>query len=147
MQLHELKRHNPNRKSRQIGRGGKRGTTSGRGTKGQISRSGRKVRPELRDVIKKLPKLRGRGKNSNLPLFAKPAVVTLSTLEKNFEKGETVTRLGLVDKKLARPVSGRLPVVKILNSGTLSKALIIKGCNVSAGAKAVIEKVGGSIVE
>lgn len=62
MQFHSLKRKTPNKKSQQVGRGGTRGKTAGRGTKGQNARSGRKKRPELRDVIKRVPKLRGRGK-------------------------------------------------------------------------------------
>lgn len=64
MQFHTLKRKTPNKKSRSVGRGGKRGKTSGRGTKGQNARAGRKKRPELRDFIKRIPKLRGRGKSS-----------------------------------------------------------------------------------
>ncbi len=63
MQFHTLKRHTPNKKSKQVGRGGTRGKTSGRGTKGQNARAGRKKRPELRDFIKRVPKLRGRGKS------------------------------------------------------------------------------------
>lgn len=63
MQFHSLKRKTPNKKSRQVGRGGTRGKTSGRGTKGQNARAGRKKRPELRDFIKRVPKLRGRGKS------------------------------------------------------------------------------------
>jgi large subunit ribosomal protein L15 len=65
MQFHTLKRKTPNKKSTQVGRGGTRGKTSGRDTKGQNARAGRKKRPELRDFIKRVPKLRGRGKNSN----------------------------------------------------------------------------------
>ncbi len=65
MQFHTLKRKTPNIRSKQVGRGGTRGKTSGRGTKGQNARAGRKKRPELRDFIKRVPKLRGRGKNSN----------------------------------------------------------------------------------
>lgn len=64
MQFHTLKRHTPNKKSQRVGRGGKRGKTAGRGTKGQNARAGRKKRPELRDFIKRVPKLRGRGKSS-----------------------------------------------------------------------------------
>lgn len=62
MQFHTLKRKNPNKKGRQVGRGGTRGKTAGRGTKGQNARAGRKKRPEIRDTIKRVPKLRGRGK-------------------------------------------------------------------------------------
>ncbi|MSR87620.1 MAG: hypothetical protein EXS69_00410 [Candidatus Zambryskibacteria bacterium] len=64
MQFHTLKRKTANKKSRQVGRGGTRGKTSGRGTKGQNARAGHKNRPELRDFIKRVPKLRGRGKSS-----------------------------------------------------------------------------------
>lgn len=63
MQFHTIKRKTPNKKSKQVGRGGTRGKTAGRGTKGQNARSGRKKRPEIRDTIKRIPKLRGRGKN------------------------------------------------------------------------------------
>ena len=52
MQIHEIKRKNTNKKSVQIGRGGKRGKTSGRGMKRQTARSGHKDRPVLRDQIK-----------------------------------------------------------------------------------------------
>lgn len=64
MQYHTLTSRTPRKHSRSVGRGGKRGKTSGRGTKGQNARAGRKKRPELRDFIKRVPKLRGRGKSS-----------------------------------------------------------------------------------
>lgn len=59
MQIHELKRKNKNKRDRLVGRGGKHAKTSGRGGKGQTARAGNKRRPELRDIIKKLPKNRG----------------------------------------------------------------------------------------
>ncbi len=59
MQIHNLKRVHKNKFDRIVGRGGKRGKTSGRGGKGQTARSGNKRRPELRDIIKRLPKNRG----------------------------------------------------------------------------------------
>jgi large subunit ribosomal protein L15 len=64
MQFHNLKPKTKRKTSAQVGRGGKRGKTSGKGTKGQNARAGRKKRPELRDFIKRIPKLRGRGVNS-----------------------------------------------------------------------------------
>lgn len=64
MQFHTLKVKTKRRRARQVGRGGTRGKTSGRGTKGQNARAGHKKRPELRDFIKRIPKLRGRGKSS-----------------------------------------------------------------------------------
>ncbi|MES2023783.1 MAG: hypothetical protein V4439_03805 [Patescibacteria group bacterium] len=59
MQTHNLKREHKNKKDRIVGRGGKHAKTSGRGGKGQTARAGNKRRPELRDIIKKLPKNRG----------------------------------------------------------------------------------------
>src|SRR5665811_1705262 len=59
MQTHDLKRKHKNKKDRLVGRGGKHAKTSGRGGKGQTARSGNKRRPELRDIIKRLPKNRG----------------------------------------------------------------------------------------
>ncbi len=59
MQLHNLKRIHKNKKDRIVGRGGKHAKTSGRGGKGQTARAGNKRRPELRDIIKKLPKNSG----------------------------------------------------------------------------------------
>lgn len=64
MQFHNLQAKTKRKRSRQVGRGGTRGKTSGRGTKGQNARAGNKKRPELRDVIKRVPKLRGRGRSS-----------------------------------------------------------------------------------
>ncbi len=64
MQLHNLQSRTKRIRSRQVGRGGRRGKTAGRGTKGQNARAGRKKRPEIRDIIKRIPKLRGRGRSS-----------------------------------------------------------------------------------
>ena len=64
MQFHNLVSKTKRKRSRQVGRGGTRGKTSGRGTKGQNARAGRKKRPEMRDIIKRIPNLRGRGKSS-----------------------------------------------------------------------------------
>lgn len=66
MQFHNLQSKTKRRKGKQVGRGQSSGAgkTSGRGTKGQNARAGRKKRPEIRDAIKRLPKLRGRGVSS-----------------------------------------------------------------------------------
>ncbi|TAJ14301.1 50S ribosomal protein L15, partial [Patescibacteria group bacterium] len=55
MELNQLKRPKGLKASRRVGRGGTRGKTSGRGTKGQKARAGAKFRPEWRDIIKKIP--------------------------------------------------------------------------------------------
>jgi len=59
MQLHEIQPIHKNKSKKRVGRGGKRGTYSGRGLKGQKSRAGRKIRPAIRDLMQRTPKLRG----------------------------------------------------------------------------------------
>lgn len=56
MQIHQIKPKIRKEPKKRVGRGGKRGTYSGRGSKGQKARAGHRIRPYLRDVIKKLPK-------------------------------------------------------------------------------------------
>ena len=56
MQTHEIRREHAQKKSKLVGRGGTRGKTSGHGGKGQTARAGHRVRPAMRDIIKKLPK-------------------------------------------------------------------------------------------
>lgn len=142
MQIHNINRKTPNKKSVQVGRGGKRGKTSGRGTKGQKARSGRKLRPELRDEIKKIPKLRGYAFGS---YQAVPVEIKLDAIEKNFSAGETVSPTELLKKGLISLESGKIPKVKILLSGEITKKLSFEKIQVSAKAKEKIEKAGGII--
>lgn len=128
-----------------VGRGGKRGKTSGRGGKGQTARAGNKKRPELRDFIKRIPKLRGRGKNSNKTIETKPTAVNLGVLEAVFKAGDIVSPNTLIEKKLLTTFNGKIPVVKILGGGDFSKKLSFENVKVSKEAKVKIEKAGGSI--
>ena len=116
--------------------------------KGQKARAGHKLRPEMRDFIKKFPKLRGHGKNrartvndSKVPAVA----VNLSVLEEVFAKGDTVNVDTLIEKGVVETMSGKKPKVKILAKGEISKALTIENLPVSEKAKEAIEKVGGSV--
>ena len=145
MQLNQLKRKTSNKKSSRVGRGGKRGKTSGRGHKGQKARTGNSTRPAVRDMIKKLPKLRGRGKNIFKSTKVKPAPVNLSDLDTWFKTGEEVTPKSLLEKSLIKRSKGKLPKVKILSYGKISKKLVISRCSVSESARKEIEKAGGSI--
>ena len=145
MQFHNVKRNNPNKKRMTVARGGKRGKTSGRGGKGQSARAGNKRRPEWRDIIKKLPKLRGRGVNQNKPVSDANFVVNLSALEGAFSANEAITPTILVEKGLVSTWSGNIPAVKILGDGDITKALKISGCAISASAKEKIEKAGGTV--
>lgn len=131
-----------------VGRGGKRGKTSGRGTKGQKARAGHKIRPALRDVIKKLPRLRGVTINKRgfryTSVGAAPVAIPLPVVAAAFGAGETVSPSALFEKGLVRKVRGRMPKVKLLG-GAIDKKLAIEGCLVSAGARAEVEKAGGTV--
>ncbi len=148
MQLHQLQREHPNTTHVQVGRGGKRGKTSGRGMKGQNARSGHRKRPELRDIIKKIPKLRGHGKNRAKSNYLKPesVVVNLSVLETIFETGAQVTPLSLVEMGVIGKARLGLRTVKILGTGNLTKKLTISACDVSATAREKILAAGGEII-
>ncbi len=148
MQLNTISPRTKNKKNPPVGRGGKRGKTSGRGGKGQTARAGHKIRPEVRDLIKKLPKRRGHGKNRARTVRTNRiavSAVNLSALEKAYTAGETVSPASLVARNLVRRAKGRAPNVKILGTGELGKALVVKGCSVSASARAAIAKAGGTI--
>ena len=146
MQLHQLKPKHKLKKKKRVGRGGKRGTYSGRGLKGQRSRAGRKFKPAIRGLIKRYPKLRGyRFKSKVKSQKSKIAILNLETLEKRFNSGEKITPEILLERKIIRRIKGRLPKVKILSRGKLTKKLIIEGCQISKSSKEEIEKAGGSI--
>jgi len=142
MQIHNLKRITKNKKTATVGRGGKRGKTSGRGGKGQTARAGHKVRPEVRDFIKRMPKLRGYAFNSK---NVKASVINVADLELLFVNNDLVNPSTIVKKGILEIGAGKNPKVKILSNGELTKKLEISGCLVSAGAKIKIEKAGGSI--
>lgn len=147
MQLNTLQPKTKATKRPHVGRGGKRGKTSGRGGKGQTARAGHHIRPEVRDLIKKLPKRRGHGKNrartvrtNRIPVSA----VNLDALELNYKAGETVSPATLLAKNIVRRAKGRAPSVKILGTGSLTKALTVVGCALSATAIAAVTKAGGT---
>jgi len=148
MQLHQLKPTLPRKSEKRIGRGGKRGKMSGRGHKGQTARAGNSTRPEMREQIKKLPKLRGHGVNRAEAVNAervRPVVVNLSALEVAFESGASVNPKTLAAAGVISLRGGRVPLVKVLGTGDLTKKIIVTDCTLSASAKAKIEKAGGEV--
>ena len=140
MQMHNLKRNKDNKKHRMVGRGGRRGKTSGRGTKGQKARAGHKIRPAIRDIIKRIPKRRGYRFAS---ISDKNTVLNVNMLEK--AKGTPITPELLIKEGLIRRVDGRTPMVKILGSGEISKAVSTVRLLVSKSAREKIEKAGGTV--
>lgn len=147
MQIHEVKSKTKLKAKKVVGRGGKRGKTAGRGTKGQKARAGHRIRPAIRDIIKKLPKRRGEGASRNQ--FKTPAshsvFIKISALNAAFEDGAQVTPKILIENELIKRSGSRVPSVKILAGGKLDKKLDICGCLVSEGAKAEILKAGGVV--
>lgn len=148
MQLHHLVRPSTLKRSyRRVGRGqsSTRGKQSGRGGKGQTARAGAKMRPELRDIIKKLPKRRGFGKNRGRTVVSRlPAVaISIARLGNLFDSGAEITQKSFAEKGLISARKGE--VVKVVGSGELSKKFSLKGVAVSASARTAIEKAGGSI--
>lgn len=145
MQLHDLQpNHHSSKKKKRVGRGGRRGKTSGRGHKGQKARAGGTPRPQIRDRIKKLPKLRGYNFNSHRE---KPVAVNLSALEGVVSKDDIVTPRFLEEHGLLERESGSLPAVKILGSGEISTAIKVVGCDTSESARNKIEDAGGTVAE
>ena len=100
MQIHDLKRLHKNKKDRMVGRGGKHAKTSGRGGKGQTARAGNKRRPELRDIIKKLPKNRGYAFKSIQKAYKLPLDKTMASGDKKESYKDIRKRLGIKGKHI-----------------------------------------------
>ena len=142
MELNDIKpaagaQHAKRRVGRGIGSG--LGKTAGRGHKGQKSRSGgyHKVGFEggQMPMHRRLPK---RGFKSHLLKFN--AEITLTALE-----ALGLEEVNLVALKQAGAVGEIAKVVKVINTGALTKAVKLTGIGATAGAKAAIEAAGGSV--
>lgn len=125
MLLHEIGNSNRKYLKARVGRGGKRGTTSGKGQKGQKSRAGRRIRPAERELIQRLPKLRG---YKNKPLQENLPVLNIGDLER---------KLDLFKKQHKK--------FKILGVGEIKKPIHLVGLPVSKKAKEKIEAAGGTV--
>lgn len=146
MQIHQIKTINKNKRPKRVGRGGKRGSYSGRGIKGQNSRAGRKFQPAIRQFIKRYPKLRGydfKPQKSTL----QTTVLNLDTLDEKFEATDKITPELLLERKIIRRIKGKMPRVVILGRGEAKKPFVIEGCSISKSAKVKLEKIGGKITE
>jgi len=147
MQSHTIQKGDtPDAKVR-VGRGGKRGKTCGHGHKGQKQHGRHGIRPEMRDFIKSLPKLRGFGKNRARTVNAEKATihgVNLGALAV-FKAGETVSPSTLVAAGVLKREGNKLPKVKILGNGELKAKLTIENCALSKTARDAVEKAGGEV--
>lgn len=143
MNLHTLKPNEGARKKRKrVGRGtgSGHGKTSGRGSKGQNSRSGGGVRPGFEGgqlpLFQRIPK---RGfKNPNRLLYN---VVNIEDLNV-FEENTVVTpELLLSVRLISKPLDG----IKILGNGAIEKKLTVKAHKFSKAAETAIKNIGGTV--
>ncbi|MFA5360405.1 MAG: uL15 family ribosomal protein [Candidatus Paceibacterota bacterium] len=145
MQIHQVRKPNnklSQRKKKRVGRGGKRGTYSGRGIKGQKSRAGAKIKPQVREMVLKFPKKRG-GYFSTLK--KSPIIVKLEDITKFFPEGGVITPKKLRKTNLIKISKSNYRPIKILGAISLSKNYQIKNCLVSEKVKQEIEKAGGKV--
>ena len=142
MKLHELRPNEGSVQTRKrVGRGigSGLGKTSGRGQKGQNSRSGGGVRPGFEGG--QLPLFRRLSKRgfSNARFKTTYATVNVSDLER-FEEGTVVTPALLIETGL---VGKELDGIKVLGNGEITKKLTVQAKVFSKTAKEKIEKIGG----
>jgi len=112
MQINNLKLKTSRKKKKTVGRGGKKGTYSGRGVKGQKSRSGGNVNPLFEGgrstLIGRMKKKRGF--NSH---HTKPVIIKFSDLSKKFENGAEINLEELIKNNLLKKTEAKRGV-KIL---------------------------------
>lgn len=144
LKLSELKPYKGSTKRRKtVGRGvgSGHGTFSGRGAKGQLARSGSSIPVGFEGgrmpLHRQIPKRRGF--TSAIP---KALAISLTVVDRNFNKGETVNPKALFNKGIAKSADLK---VKILGEGELKKNLNFEKVLVSKSAQEKIEKAGGKI--
>ena len=122
------------------GTGSGHGTTAGRGSKGQLSRSGGGKGPGFEGgqtpIYRRLPK---RGFNNKFKV--EYAVVNVGDLERVFESGDKVDGEALREKGLVRGYDVR---VKVLGDGEMTKSLTVHAHKFSESAVSKIKAAGGS---
>jgi large subunit ribosomal protein L15 len=145
MQLNDLRPAEGSKKARKrVGRGNSsgHGTTAGRGTKGQLSRSGggkgAGFEGGQQPLAMRLPKLPGFTNHNRVEY----APVNVARLEGLFNDGDTVDAESLMAKGVIK--HDYIPV-KVLGDGELTKSLTVRVDKVSASAKAKIEAAGGKV--
>lgn len=131
-------------KRKRVGRGGSRGGTSGRGTKGQKARSGagRKIGVAFEGgqmpLHRRLPK---RGFNNDR-FMVSTEIINIEQLEQFFNIDEQVTRESLIEKGLLYKRGAR---VKLLGKGVLTKKLYVVVDACSQQALQAVTSCGGEV--
>jgi large subunit ribosomal protein L15 len=152
LNLSNLKPVQARKDRKRIGRGlgSGKGRYSGRGLKGQKSRSGsHKMRPGFEGgqtpLYMRLGKLRGQHSKDAMPVGphrTSTAPVNVAALEERFDAGGEVTPESLVEKGVLKNTRTD---VKILGNGELTKKLSVTAHAVSVTAREKIEAAGGTI--
>jgi len=127
------------KKKKRVGRGGKRGTYSGKGQKGQRSRSGGRKRLKVksfRRILQRIPKKKG-----FKSIHPKMEIVNIGDLDKKFKNGDVIDLKILLKNGLVGKIKNG---VKILGEGKLTKKLTVKANKFSRSAEKAIKKAGGS---
>ena len=144
MRLNTLKPAEGAKKARRrVGRGmgSGLGKTCGRGHKGQKSRSGGKIRVGFEGgqmpLQRRLPK---RGFRSAM----KKNIAEIRLGELNKVEGEIIDLSSL---RQARLINSQITRAKVIASGELTKTVTLRGVQVTRGARAAIEKAGGTVEE
>ncbi len=141
MQTQNLRPKSPRKKTQRVGRGGKRGTYSGKGQKGQTSRAGHKKFNQTRVMFLRIPKRRGIGNN----VINKYQIdINLDALVKVFNDNATISPKTLKEKGFIKALNTNVKLVG--SKTTLSKKFTIKGIHLSNTLKTQIEKAGGNVV-
>ncbi|MFZ2193630.1 MAG: 50S ribosomal protein L15 [Candidatus Moraniibacteriota bacterium] len=146
MQINDIQLSQKRKKKKIIGRGGKKGTYSGKGNKGQKARSGAHVDPlfeggrsTLIDHMKKK-----RGFTSFKP---KRNVIQLEVLEKTFKNGDIISPETLIKAKLVARKNLVLGIKVLGNSKVTKKFVIEKEIFLSESVKKAIIAAGGEVKE
>lgn len=142
MKQHSLKSTEGSRKARKrVGRGGKTGTYSGRGMKGQNSRTGGGVRPGFEGgqtpLLRRMPKLKGFRNPNKVTYFP----INVGRLNDLFDDGSKVDAAALIEKGVLKKPTA----IKLLGTGDIKKKLTITVELASESALKKVEKAGGKV--
>lgn len=143
LNLSNLRPKQKKKARKRVGRGlgSGRGTYSGRGIKGQRSRSGASIPPGFEGgrmpLIRQIPKIRGFKSR-----YPKSQTIKLKEIARIFESGSIVTPKALVTRGFIESI--RQPV-KIVGKSEINKKLEFQKISLSAGARSSVEKAGGKV--
>ena len=153
MHIHTLSSNLSQKSRKRIGRGGKRGTYSGKGQKGQKSRSGAKISPLFtggsaalagqgsRVIHKRRGQspVQGYHKVTNIKNQRAYKIVNINSIDANFENGATINLEALIQAKL---ISAKNTKVKILGNtvDVIDKKFVFEGLMLSKNVEKLYSK-------